>query len=462
MEVALFVSIFCVIAAGALDIKDIVITISSQSNKYHQHLAEDLKKEIHEQARSLKREPPIVHLSHEDFPHVGGWTILPLIPYLMKLHRKNCSWFFFAEDRTRIKLNKLVKTFQNHNYEKEIWLGYTMQDKEPTIIHHFAFFEDPGTLKYPNTLAGFAISKALMERLEDRWKNRDLSTSDFSIDHAYELALFIWNKNEGSALKHESTFCISEQENCATFPLPFSPCEKLIPEESMYFAVKTCQKFHKDRVHIVKRTWGQQASRLYFFSDIEDTSIPTISVEIPNTERGHCGKTMAIIRRVSEHIREDPSVKWIVIADDDTILSVARLQQLLTCYDSTTPVALGERYGYNIHNKQGYNYITGGGGIVLSRVLLDKLGVRGTCKCPSISSPDDMFLGVCIARLGVDITHSPLFHQARPMDYAPEYLKNQPAVSFHKHWMVDPISVYDKWFAKADLQISADNKHSEL
>lgn len=109
-----------------------------------------------------------------------------------------------------------------------------------------------------------------------------------------------------------------------------------------------------------------------------------------------------------EKYPDKEALKWRLF-----VSSVARLQELLTCYDSTMPVALGERYGYNIHNKQGYNYITGGGGIVLSRVLLDKLSVHEACKCPCISSPDDMFLGVCIARLGVDITHSSLFHQVR-------------------------------------------------
>lgn len=91
--------------------------------------------------------------------------------------------------------------------------------------------------------------------------------------------------------------------------------------------------------------------------------------------------------------------------------SVGRLRELLTCYDASDLIVLGERYGYNVHDPQGYNYVTGGGGIVLSRPLLRKLSAPGVCDCPSISTPDDMFLGICIATLGVQITHSPLFHQ---------------------------------------------------
>lgn len=91
--------------------------------------------------------------------------------------------------------------------------------------------------------------------------------------------------------------------------------------------------------------------------------------------------------------------------------SVNRLRQLLGCYNALTPVVLGERYGFNLRHSQGYNYITGGGGIVFSRALLEKL-VLSTCKCPTISSPDDMYLaGICIKLMGLAVTHSPLFHQ---------------------------------------------------
>lgn len=74
-------------------------------------------------------------------------------------------------------------------------------------------------------------------------------------------------------------------------------------------------------------------------------------------------------------------------------------------------MALGERYGFYLHYPQGYNYITGGGGIVFSRALLEKL-VLSSCECPAVSSPDDMYLaGICLKLLGIAVTHSPLFHQ---------------------------------------------------
>lgn len=59
----------------------------------------------------------------------------------------------------------------------------------------------------------------------------------------------------------------------------------------------------------------------------------------------------------------------------------------------------------------------------------------------------------------------PFINKARPLDYAPEYLDPQLPVSFHKHWMIDPVKVYSKWFAEVDQQMEADSlaqKHMEL
>ncbi|KAK3531160.1 hypothetical protein QTP70_013256 [Hemibagrus guttatus] len=123
--------------------------------------------------------------------------------------------------------------------------------------------------------------------------------------------------------------------------------------------------------------------------------------------------------------------------------SLPRLQALLSCYDPTEPVFLGERYGYGL-GQGGYSYITGGGGMVFSREAVLRLLVSG-CKCYSNDAPDDMVLGMCFNSLRLPVTHSPLFHQARPEDYARDFLAHQTPISFHKHWNIDPIAVFHNW-----------------
>lgn len=157
-------------------------------------------------------------------------------------------------------------------------------------------------------------------------------------------------------------------------------------------------------------------------------------------------------------------MNWLIISDDDTIFSVARLLRLLTCYNPKTPVAIGERYGFRLwDNSYGYEYLTGGAGLAISSFLVHEMVQSDKCKCPSSTTPDDMYLfGVCLAELGVQPVHSPLFHQARPSDYATAYLASQEPVSFHKFWMLEPHVVYDEWFGEADKSLITVNKHTEL
>ena len=47
-----------------------------------------------------------------------------------------------------------------------------------------------------------------------------------------------------------------------------------------------------------------------------------------NTESGHCNKTLAIL----QNFLTQDQFQFLVIVDDDTILSVARLVQMLACF----------------------------------------------------------------------------------------------------------------------------------
>ena len=36
----------------------------------------------------------------------------------------------------------------------------------------------------------------------------------------------------------------------------------------------------------VKDTWGKDTNNIEYYSDVEDADIPTVSLGVPNTERG--------------------------------------------------------------------------------------------------------------------------------------------------------------------------------
>ncbi|KAM4790220.1 beta-1,3-glucosyltransferase isoform 1-T1 [Cyanocitta cristata] len=430
------------------ELKGIVFVIQSQSNSFHSKRAEDLKRDILKQAVDLGKELPTVLLIHQINRHEGAWTILPLMRDFSVTYGRNSSWIFFCEEDTRIQVVKLLETLRRFDKSKEWFLGKALYDEESTIIHHYAFAENPTVFKFPDFAAGWALSIPLVNKLAKKLKSEPLK-SDFTIDLKHEIALYIWQKGEGPHLTPVPEFCTDDVDSykvdhCATTFSNFLPlCGEPVNKEDVFVAVKTCRKFHGDRIPVVKQTWEREAALIEYYSDYADISIPTIDLGIPNTDRGHCGKTFAILERFLNHT--SPRTPWLVVVDDDTLISIFRLRKLLSCYDPNEPVFLGERYGYGL-GTGGYSYITGGGGMVFSRTAVQKL-LASKCRCYSMDAPDDMVLGMCFSGLGIPITHSPLFHQARPMDYPKDYLSHQIPVSFHKHWNIDPVKVYFTWLA---------------
>uniref|UniRef100_A0AAX7VD00 Fringe-like glycosyltransferase domain-containing protein n=1 Tax=Astatotilapia calliptera TaxID=8154 RepID=A0AAX7VD00_ASTCA len=357
---------------------------------------------------------PVIVLLHELSQYEGDWSILPALPRLFVKYGHSASWLFFIEEETKVTLSALLEVLNRYPAQEEWFLGKRLHDNEASIIHHYAFSEDPSSFSYPDTTAGWALS----------------------------IALFIWEEGHGPKLTAVPEFCTQPRDGCATAFTTYLPdCGHPVSKNDVFVAVKTCQKFHSDRVPVVKATWEKESGFLEYYSDVTDASIPTVSLGVSNTERGHCGKTFAILRRFLG--KAVPKADWLLIVDDDTLISLPRLRQLLRCYDPKEAVSLGERYGYGLTQK-GYSYTTGGGGMVLSRTAVSRL-LSSSCGCYSDDAPDDMVLGRCFTTLGVPITHSPLFHQARPDDYSEEMISTQHAISFHKHWNVDPVAVYRYW-----------------
>uniref|UniRef100_A0A3P9P132 Beta 3-glucosyltransferase b n=1 Tax=Poecilia reticulata TaxID=8081 RepID=A0A3P9P132_POERE len=437
----------CYLCCVLLHAAELVIVIQSQKNSYHAQRGYQRKEKILQDATSLQG-LPVVLLLHELSDYEGNWSILPVLPLLSAIYGESASWFLFIEEETMVVLHVLQKVLKRYPVQEEWFLGQRLHDNKPSIVHHYAFSEDPTSFGYPDPAAGWALSAALHQRLAERIQSENLK-SDFTIDLTHEIALFIWEEGRGPELTTVPEFCTETKDNCATKFTNYLPhCGNPVSKNNIFVAVKTCEKYHSVRVPVVKSTWEKHAVYLEYYSDVTDASIPTINLGVPNTERGHCGKTFAIMRRfLSEAV---PKVDWLVIVDDDTLISLPRLRRLLRCYNPKEAVSLGERYGYGLM-QNGYSYTTGGGGMVLSRTAVSILLSSG-CSCYSDDAPDDMVLGRCFTAIGVPITHSPLFHQAQPDDYSGTRITPQHSVSFHKHWSVDPVAVYTNWLQDSHLK----------
>lgn len=60
----------------------------------------------------------------------------------------------------------LQNTKKKHVYSilQDTFLGYPLRDSEATIIHHFAFFENPSWFQYPLLRSGVAFSIPLLKK----------------------------------------------------------------------------------------------------------------------------------------------------------------------------------------------------------------------------------------------------------------------------------------------------------
>ncbi|XP_015235560.1 PREDICTED: beta-1,3-glucosyltransferase-like isoform X2 [Cyprinodon variegatus] len=435
-------------AQRSAELEELVIVIQSQRNSYHARRSHQRKEEILHEAANLGQGLPVVLLLHELSDYEGNWSILPVLPLLSAIYGASASWLIFVEEETTVVLHVLLRVLKRYSVQEEWFLGHRLHDNKPSIIHHYYFSEDTTSFGYPDPAAGWALSAPLYQRLAERIQNENLK-SDFTIDLTHEIALFIWEEGRGPKMTAVPEFCAETRDNCATTFSTYLPnCGDPVSKNNLFVAVKTCEKFHSVRVPVVKSTWEKDAAYLEYYSDVSDDSIPTIYLGVPNTERGHCGKTFAIMRRfLSEAV---PNVDWLLIVDDDTLISLPRLRQLLQCYNPKEAVSLGEKYGYGLM-QNGYSYTTGGGGIVLSRTAVSRLLSSG-CSCYSDDAPDDMVLGRCLTSIGVPITHSPLFHQAQPDDYSGTRISPKHSISFHKHWNIDPLAVYRNWLQDLELR----------
>lgn len=265
MNFALLIYTLLIVTASTDEIesKEIVIVVLSQEEPYNEALATSLETHIKEQAISFDKESPKIFLTHRDFFIQGSWMITPFLKYIKQVTASEIKWFFFCLENTMVQLEKLLNVLGNYNSSQNLWIGQTLFDQEPSIIHHFAIKK---TFKYPLLASGFAMTSVLMQRLIKHIESYKLK-NEFSIDMAWEFAKFVLDSSN-TKLTHESKLCIVSTLNCATYVRYLEACNFTILPEHTYFAVKTCAKYHTNRIPVIKNTWAKNLINIGYFSDV--------------------------------------------------------------------------------------------------------------------------------------------------------------------------------------------------
>ncbi len=464
----------------------VIFVINSQPDPHHASVAQETHDLLVSDLQGVSAKTINVIITHNStmVDYQGAWTYLPVIEAVHHAFHGLFDFLVFLEEDARVDLDNLVGTLSEYSPDEESHVGYALKDSDKVIMH---YYDEPDN-SYPHPEAGFVLTSALVNLIASKMEY--LSSKDaaypkyFSIDSQYELAKAISHLHDDTngteiRLIQNRRFCIKRSSNCAVYPHS-ATCKPSTDEDMIQlsmktlFAVKTCGKFHHERLPVVQDTWAGAAPNLIYFSEVEDPDFGTVVLEgVRNTEKGHCGKTEAIIKYFAglEHL------EWLVIADDDTVLGVKKILEQIWCYgflrengyqyNNGKGTILGQRYGYKVaYGGNGYDYITGGGGMILDRSAAESIvnaGHSKGCSCPSPDFPDDKFLGICSANLGLNLVHSPRFHQCKPEDYHPDLLTDLRGgpVSFHKHYTTNPRATYDKYFSDSDNVLAAFKRAEE-
>ena len=99
------------------------------------------------------------------------------------------------------------------------------------------------------------------------------------LDAQYELAKVIntlpakdsKDQKPSAVLNHEDAFCVKQSKDCATWKADVK-CKATQEEvyklaEETLFAVKTCKKYHSERLPIIMETWSKAALNIEYFSE---------------------------------------------------------------------------------------------------------------------------------------------------------------------------------------------------
>lgn len=117
----------------------------------------------------------INNLKHENSSQVSLFSFFFFVVLLESIDSKSISaetvlidFFLGSLVNESIKENCELNRFKSSCFRfvslQELFLGYPLHDADATIVHHFAFFEDPTWFAYPLFRAGVAISIPLLRK----------------------------------------------------------------------------------------------------------------------------------------------------------------------------------------------------------------------------------------------------------------------------------------------------------
>ncbi|KAM6394967.1 glycoprotein-N-acetylgalactosamine 3-beta-galactosyltransferase 1-B-like [Rhynochetos jubatus] len=161
--------------------------------------------------------------------------------------------------------------------------------------------------------------------------------------------------------------------------------------------VMTAPSTLETKARAVRDTWARHCNVALFVSSAPAARFPAVGLPVQEGRPHLYWKTIHAFQHVHRHHRH--RADWFLKADDDTFVVVANLRWLLASRPPERPVYFGKRF--KPFARQGY--MSGGAGYVLSRAALGRLvGAFAAGACAHTSAVEDVALGQCLEKVGVE------------------------------------------------------------
>ncbi|CAH8316361.1 unnamed protein product [Eruca vesicaria subsp. sativa] len=217
-------------------------------------------------------------------------------------------------------------------------------------------------------------------------------------------------------------------------PVPHEPRNRSLWEEEeedlslnhLMFGIAGSSQLWERRKELVRLWWRPSQMRGHVWLEEQvspeegDDSLPPIIVSEDSSRFRYTNPTghpsgLRISRIAMESFRLSlPGVRWFILGDDDTIFNVNNLLAVLTKYDPSQMVYVGNpSESHSANSYFSHNMAFGGGGIAISYPLAQALSpIHDDCidRYPKLYGSDDR-LHACITELGVPLSKEPGFHQ---------------------------------------------------
>ncbi len=177
-------------------------------------------------------------------------------------------------------------------------------------------------------------------------------------------------------------------------------------KDRIFCFVLTHPARHSTRARAINATWGRECTYLIFITSQMDPDLPTVvaNLSMPDSRNALWAKSKEAFMYAYRHYLD--KAEWFAKFDDDTLVIMPHLREFLAKYSYKDDHYFGRRLHLGGSDDPRLSYYSGGGGYIISRPVLARLGKAVHDDPNTFAGPwnaaEDYAFGATLHKLGVN------------------------------------------------------------